>query len=69
MPKYPKTPKGWCASDVRWHCQGRKKPIAYSTVAANVLIVELSKDGCTIKELIEKINYDQEAKTSFYIFI
>lgn len=62
MPKYQKTPKGWLSADVHWHCPGRKKPIAYSTVATSVLIVALSKDGDTVKELREKIVYDREAQ-------
>ena len=62
MPKLPKTPKGWLCSDVRWHVPDKKKPVAYSTFAASSLIVALSRDGCTIKELLDKINYDVEAK-------
>ena len=62
MPKIPKPPKGWYSADVHWHCPGRKKPIAYSTVATSVLIVALSKDGDTVKELREKIVYDREAQ-------
>ena len=57
-----KTPKGWQSADVYWHIPKKKKPIAYSTVAVNDLIVELAKDGCTVKELQEKINYNAEAK-------
>ena len=62
MPKLPKTPKGWLCSDVMWHVPDKKKPVAYSTFAASNLIVALSRDGCTIKELLDKINYDVEAK-------
>jgi hypothetical protein len=62
MPKLPKTPKGWYSSDVMWHVPDNKKPIAYSTAAASRLIVVLSRDGCTIKELLSRINYDTEAK-------
>ena len=58
----PKTPKGWYSANVHWHCPGRKKPIAYSTVATSILIVELAKDGGTVKELRDSINYDVEAR-------
>ena len=54
-------PKG----DVSWVNPKSKinlKPIAYSTKAVSDLIVLLSEDGCTIKELKDKINYDNEAK-------
>ena len=62
MPKYPKTPKGWNSADCQWSIPGRKRPIAYSTAAAQNLIVELSKDGGMIKELRDSINYDVEAR-------
>lgn len=62
MPKYPKTPKGWHSGAVHWHVPKKKKPIAYSTKATNDLICELAKDGCTVKELREKINYDGDGK-------
>ena len=62
MPKLLKTPKGWYCSDVMWHVPDKKKPIAYSTFAASSLIVALSRDGCTIRELLNKIRYDTETK-------
>ena len=62
MPKYPKTPKGWYSADVYWYCPGRKRAIAYSTKAAMDLIVALSKEGGTVKEIRDKIHYDVEAK-------
>ena len=46
-------PKG----DVHWHIPDRKRPIAYSTKATSDLIVALSIDNKTIKEV-----YDREAK-------
>lgn len=61
MPKYPKTPKGWNSSDVHWTIPGKKKPIAYSTVATSDLIVLLSKEHKTIIEVQAAINFDQEA--------
>ena len=54
-------PKG----DVSWVSPKSKinsKPIAHSTKAVSDLIVLLSADGCTINELKDKINYDNEAK-------
>lgn len=54
-------PKG----DVLWYVPKSKtnpKPIAYSTTATSNLIMVLAGDGCTIKQLKNKINYDEEAK-------
>lgn len=54
-------PKG----DVSWHKPKSKinsKPIAYSTVATNDLIVILSQMYDTIEDIYKAINYDQEAK-------
>ena len=51
--------------DVSWTNPQSKinsKPIVYSTKAVSDLIVLLLADGCTIKELKDKINYDNEAK-------
>lgn len=62
MPKLPKTPKGWNSGDVHWIVPGKKKPIAYSTTATSDLIVLLSKEYKTIKEVQAAINFDQEAK-------
>ena len=61
MPKIPKPPKGWEAADVYWYCPGRKKAIAYSTVAAETLIVALAEEGGTVRQIREKILYDAEA--------
>lgn len=62
MPKYPKTPKGWNSADCQWSIPGRKRPIAYSTQATMDLIVMLSKDGGTIREVYDRINYCMEGK-------
>lgn len=54
-------PKG----DVLWRKPKSKissKPIAYSPTATSDLIVLLVQDGCTIRELKSKINYDSDAK-------
>lgn len=61
-------PKG----DVFWFKPKGKlnsRPIAYSTVATNDLIVLLAKDGYTFKELKEKINYDGDAKNILQKYI
>ena len=62
MPKIPKPPKGWLSADVYWYCPDRKKPIAYSTVAAEGIIVALAQEGGTIREIRDKIHYDEESK-------
>lgn len=48
--------------DVSWYVPGRKTPIAYSTKAANDLIVVLGEDGATIQEVHDRITYDLEAR-------
>lgn len=61
-------PKG----DVEWYKPKSKinqRPIAYSPKAVSDLIVLLVEDGCTIKELKDKINYDEEAKTIIQKYI
>ena len=55
----------WPATDVQWTLPGDiKNPIAYSTVATSDLIDALADDNptATIKELRDKINYDEDAK-------
>ena len=54
-------PKG----SVSWHklkSKANSKPIAYSTVATNDLIVILSQIYDTVEDVYKAINYDQEAK-------
>ena len=61
-------PKG----DVSWTRPKSKinsKPIAYSTVATNDLIVILSQMYDTIEDIYKAINYDQEAKEIMKIYI
>ena len=63
MPKIPKPPKGWYSNDVYWYMRPkRKRPVAYSTVACEHYIIELAKEGGTIKEMRDMIYYDEEAK-------
>lgn len=61
-------PKG----DVEW-CKPKSKinsrPIAYSPKSTSDLIVLLAEDGCTIQELKDKINYDEEAKVIIQKYI
>ena len=47
---------------VAWRVPKRKTPIAYSTKAANDLIVLLAREGGTIQEVRERITYDVEAR-------
>ena len=49
-------------NDVWWYVPERKKPIAYSTKATSELIVALSEPGKKIFEVLNEINYDEEAK-------
>ena len=48
--------------DVHWFVPNKKKPIAYSTVAASDLIGLLAEDFETIQDVYDAINYDEEAK-------
>ena len=54
----------WASHDVEWGVPGKKTPIAYSTVAASDLIEALAEDNpsATIKDLLGKVTYDEEAK-------
>lgn len=61
MPKYRKIPKEWNSNDVKWRVPKKKKPIAYSTKATSDLIVALSKENKTIKDVQAAISLDQEA--------
>lgn len=63
MPKLPRNRKGWHSADVYWYCPGRKRPIAYSTMATSGIIRDLSRDGCTISELRKKILFGEEIQT------
>lgn len=55
--------------DVHWFVPGRKTPVAYSTKAASDLIIALSKDGATIREVRDRITYDIEARKILNIYI
>lgn len=48
--------------DVQWRVCGKKRPIAYSTVAASLLIAALSQGSAAIQEVHDRINYDIEAR-------
>ncbi len=54
---------------VEWHIPSRKTPIAYSTKAASDLIVALSQDGATIREVYDRITYDIESRKILKIYI
>ncbi len=55
--------------DVEWRIPGRKTPIAYSTKAASDLIVALSQDGATIREVYDRITYDVESRKILKTYI
>lgn len=49
--------------DVMWWAGKYKRPIAYSTIAASILIEAIYADGYkTPNEIIKQITYDTEAK-------
>ena len=55
--------------DVEWDIPGRKRPIAYSTLAASHLIALLAEQGGTITEVRDRIIYDREAKAVLQAYI
>ena len=57
--------------DVAWYLpDGRlKAPVAYSTTACSLLIVELSLLHHTIQDVYDAIEYDREAKGILKIYI
>ena len=61
----------WEARDIVWTAPDRKNPIAYSTVASMEMIELLCDEypTATVKELIKKVNYDQETKKVLHQYI
>ena len=60
-----KPPKGWPYTDVAWGLPGKKKSIAYSTIATRDWINEIMEDGMTIIELRRRLDdfiRDEEAE-------
>lgn len=55
--------------DIAWYVNGKKRPIAYSTVATSDLITVLAQDGLTVLESYNFINYDKEAKDILKLYI
>lgn len=55
--------------DVHWYIPGKKKPIAYSTVATSDLIGLVAEDFETIQDVYNAVMYDQEAKAIMQIYI
>ena len=55
--------------DVTWYVSNKKKPIAYSTVASQDLIVLLAQENETIIDVYNAINYDEEAKAVLQKYI
>lgn len=54
---------------VSWYVPNRKRPIAFSTVGSNNLIVALSKQYNTIQDVHDAINYDMDAKAVLLEYI
>lgn len=55
--------------DVEWRLPSKKRPIAYSTVATQDLIVMLAQDYETITDVYKAINYDEDAKNVLQKYI
>ena len=57
--------------DISWRLVGKKKHVAYSTVAARDLIIAVAHKmpDATLLELYEAINYDMESKAVLTAFI
>ena len=51
-----------CRGDVQWHVDGRKTPIAHSTLATSQLIGLLAEDGHTFASARSAVNFDHEAQ-------
>ena len=55
--------------DVTWYVPNKKKPVAYSTVASQDLIILLAQENETIVDVYNAINYDEEAKAVLQKYI
>lgn len=55
--------------DVNWTLPSQKRSFGGSTVATNDLIVMLSDDKKTVKDVYDSVYYDQEAKLILKKFI
>lgn len=68
---------GWLSDDVIWHSMVKSKgakearPLAYSTKAANDLVVLLAQGHpeFTVKEVLGLIAYDQEARKVLQAYV
>jgi hypothetical protein len=56
-------------NDISWYIKNRKTPITYSTTATRDLIRVLAKEGGTVKDLLNRITYDVEAKKIIQLYI
>ena len=56
-------------NDVCWSLTHQKRSFAKSTGATNDLIVALSTDDKTVKDVYDSINYDKDAKQILKGFI
>lgn len=57
------------SKDVYWTLPHQKRYFMSTTLATDILIVSLSKENMTVKDVYEAINYDEEAKEVLKHFI
>lgn len=55
--------------DVSWYMPKRKRPFAYSTVAARDCILTLAEEYTTIQDVYDHIHFDLEAKAILKAYI
>lgn len=55
--------------DVYWTLPHQKKPFTSSTIATDNLIISLSEDNMTVRDVYNSINYDEDAKEVLRGFI
>ena len=71
-PKIIRAKKGdWSSHDVYWYAPNSKTVVAYSTKAASDLIEAMALDNptMTVSEMLNAINYDEEAKKVLQAYI
>lgn len=57
------------AKNVYWTLPHQKRYFASSTIATDDLIIALSEDNMTVKDVYNLINYDKDAKKILKVFI
>lgn len=56
------TGRRWVSRDVEWYVHGRKRPIAYSTVATSRMLGLMAEAGHTFASARQEVGFDQEAR-------